>query len=58
MEGWGLLGMRQGSQTLRQATLSGDLPRLCWLFPYLPVNFPLNNQEEILSAPDGQDTRV
>lgn len=40
------------------ATPSGDLPRLCWLFPYLPMNYLLNNQEEILSAPDGQDTRV
>lgn len=47
IKGWDLLGMHQGRQTLRQAPLSGDLPRLCWLFPYLSVNFPLNNQEEI-----------
>lgn len=40
------------------ATLPGDLPGLCWLFPYLPMNYLLNNQEEILSATDGQDTHV
>lgn len=31
---------------------------LCRLSPHLPLNFPPNTSEEVLSAPAGQDTRV